>query len=468
MITAARVGTLENRAPAPKRCAIYIRVSTAMQRMEGWSLDAQRASLTAYAKTRGWKVAEIYADEGKTARKRLKDRREINRLLDDVRAGKIDVILFKELDRWFRNMSDFYKVQDVLDACGVTWVSERQPTLDMTTKEGRLNVNVLLSVGQNEADSTSDRIKYTNKFLRQQKRWTSGASNLPRGYTLDDDQHVIIDREQEPFVRALIERFMRTGSVRTAILDTNAEFGTAMHYNNAMSLLRNPMLCGEYKEVEDFVGEPYMTPDEFNQMQELIRRNARRTEEKFYIFAGLLRCADCGKSMAGDAVQKGGKIYYYYRCNKANVMKACENTRRCSEAKLEEELMDFVRDAVAARIVTVKAVQQARSRKPKRSNRAAIERQLDKLEDLYITSDRMTKEKYEERRAAILAKLVDDEPEGPVPELAGLEKIQELFDSGVEAIYQGLTREERRQFWRGILNSVSIKDGQLVAVDFIE
>ena len=141
---------------------------------------------------------------------------------------------------------------------------------------------------------------------------------------------------------------------------------------------------------------------------------------------------------------------------------------RFSSSRLDIWVMELRRDAVAARIVTVKAVQQARSRKPKRSNRAAIERQLDKLEDLYITSDRMTKEKYEERRAAILAKLVDDEPEGPVPELAGLEKIQELFDSGVEAIYQGLTREERRQFWRGILNSVSIKDGQLVAVDFIE
>lgn len=118
------------------RCAIYIRVSTAMQKMEGWSLDAQRAGLTAFAEARGWKVVGVYADEGKSARKRLKNRKEIHRLLEDVKTGDIDIILFKELDRWFRNVSDFYKVQDVLDAYGVTWVSERQPTLDMTTKEG--------------------------------------------------------------------------------------------------------------------------------------------------------------------------------------------------------------------------------------------------------------------------------------------------------------------------------------------
>ncbi|MGN1025504.1 MAG: recombinase family protein [Faecousia sp.] len=464
----AREATLAGREDAPKRCAIYIRVSTAMQRMEGWSLDAQRASLTAYAKSRGWKVVAVYADEGKTARKRLKDRKEIFRLLEDVKAGEIDVILFKELDRWFRNVSDFYKVQDVLDAAGVTWVSERQPTLDMTTKEGRLNVNVLLSVGQNEADSTSDRIKYTNKYMRQQHRWTSGAGNLPRGYTLDDDQHVIIDPEQEPFVRSLLDRFKKSGSVRAALLETNAEFGVSMHYNNAMSLLRNPLLCGDYMEVQGFVGEPYLTREEFDHIQSLIKRNARRNEENFYIFAGMVRCGACGRIMAGNTQILRGKRYSYYRCNAASIMATCPSSRRINEARMEQELLDFVRDALAARIVTVKAVQQARARKPRRSNREAIERQLDKLEDLYITSDRMTKEKYEEKRQAILAKLVDDEPEAPLPELADLEKIQALFDSGIDALYQGFTPEERREFWRGILNSVTVKDGQIVAVDFSE
>ena len=105
-----------------KRCAIYIRVSTAMQRMEGWSLDAQRASLEAFARAKGWKIVGIYADEGKSARKRLKGRKAIFKLMEDVKAGEIDVILFKELDRWFRNVSDFYKIQDILDEYNVQWV----------------------------------------------------------------------------------------------------------------------------------------------------------------------------------------------------------------------------------------------------------------------------------------------------------------------------------------------------------
>lgn len=453
---------------AVKRCAIYIRVSTAMQRMEGWSLDAQRASLTAFAQARGWKVIGVYADEGKTARKRLKGRKEIFRLLEDVKAGQVDIILFKELDRWFRSVSDFYKVQDVLDEYGVTWVSERQPTLGMHTKEDRLQVNLLLSVGQNETDSTSDRIKYTNKFLREQKRWTSGPSTLPRGYTVDDDHHVVIDQEKAPFTRALIDRFRNTGSIRGALLETNAEFGTTMHYNNALNLLQNPMLCGTYKGITDFVSKPFMTKEEFEEMQSLIRRNARHNEKRLYIFSSMIHCAECGISLAGNATIKGGRLYKYYRDYNALIMHTCPNTIQIREPKLEAELLEFVKEAITARILTVKAVKQNRARKPRKSNRAAIERQLDKLEDLYISSDRMTREKYEEKRQAILAKLIEDEPEPELPEIADLEKIQAIFNSGIEAIYEGFTPEERRIFWRGILNSIIVRDGKIIAVDFIE
>ena len=77
-----------------KRCAIYIRVSTAEQMVHGKSLEAQREYLACYAKDHGMIVAGVYADEGKTARKELKKRKAIHALLEDVNAKKIDVILF--------------------------------------------------------------------------------------------------------------------------------------------------------------------------------------------------------------------------------------------------------------------------------------------------------------------------------------------------------------------------------------
>ena len=82
-----------------KRCAIYIRVSTSEQMMHGKSLEAQREYLERYAKEHNMIVVGIYADEGKTARKELKKRKAIHALLEDVKAGKIDMILFWRLDR---------------------------------------------------------------------------------------------------------------------------------------------------------------------------------------------------------------------------------------------------------------------------------------------------------------------------------------------------------------------------------
>ena len=459
-----------------KRCAIYIRVSTAEQRIDGWSLEAQEAGLRAEAEKRGWKVVGVYADEGKTARKRLKDRREIHRLMADVQAGLIDVILFKELDRWFRSVSDFYKIQDILDANGVEWVSQQQPGLEMRTKEGRLQVNVLLSVGQNETDATSDRIKYTNKYLRQQKRWTGPPRCLPRCYTVDEDKRVIVDESpaRAEYVRALVDGVFRYGSVQRAMKEANALYPPGMLYNNVVSLLRNPMLYGEYMEVSDFVEKPFMTKKEWERMQGLMVRNARDTERLTYTFAGLITCGCCDLKMAGThttkTTKKGGEQdYKYYRCRRAKVQATCTNKASYNEEKLEQDLMEFVKAAVADQIVKVTAVKAKQKKKPKKSNRASIEKQLDKLEDLYISDDRMTKEKYEAKKAAILAKLIpDEEPEEKLPELADLEKIQALFDSGIEELYQTFTTEERREFWRGILAEVKVEGYEIKDVSFIE
>ena len=445
--------------------------------MEGWSLQAQEANLRAYAEKMGWKVVGVYADAGKTARKRLKDRKEIRRLMADVQAGLIDVIIFKELDRWFRNVSDFYKIQEILDANGVNWHSQQQPHLKMDTKDERLQVNVLLSFGQHETDTGSDRVKYTRMYMIQEKRWPAGAHSLPRCYTLDDDQHVIPDHSpgRWEYVEALVDNFFRYGTIQRAMREANDLYPPGMLYNNAVSLLRNPMLYGEYQEVEDFVEKPFMKKKEWERMQGLMTRNARDTERITYVFAGLIACSCCGLKMAGTHTTKkskksGDRDYRYYRCRRAKVQGSCTNLGSYNEETLEQDLMEYVKASVAEQIVKVKSVKQNRKpKKARKNNRESIELQLDKLEDLYISDDRMTKEKYEAKKAAILAKLiVEDEPEEKLPELADLEKIQALFDSGIEEIYQTFSPEERREFWRGILTEIRVEGYQIKDVDFIE
>ncbi len=103
------------------RCAIYDRVSTDLQVEKGLSLATQKDDLTQYAKDHGYVIVGYYEDEGITARKKMKNRKDLMRLLDDVKADKVDLILVTKLDRWFRNVKDYHNTQEILDAHHCNW-----------------------------------------------------------------------------------------------------------------------------------------------------------------------------------------------------------------------------------------------------------------------------------------------------------------------------------------------------------
>ena len=97
--------------PPVRRAALYIRVSTEEQAKQGYSIPAQREDLEGYARRNGLAVAGVFVDEGKSARKRYTARPAFMQMLEMVKAGEIDVILFIKLDRWFRSIADYYEVQ---------------------------------------------------------------------------------------------------------------------------------------------------------------------------------------------------------------------------------------------------------------------------------------------------------------------------------------------------------------------
>ena len=138
--------------------ALYIRVSTQEQTIHGLSLEAQRASLEAWAKKNQKKIVGVYADEDISARKTASQRPSLQRRLREVEAGNVDLIVFTKLDRWFRNIAEYYKVQEILEAHNVNWKTILED-YDTSTASGRLKINIMLSVAQDEADRTSERIK---------------------------------------------------------------------------------------------------------------------------------------------------------------------------------------------------------------------------------------------------------------------------------------------------------------------
>lgn len=159
-----------------KTCALYVRCSKEEQAKFGDTIEAQKADLKEFAKQHHLKIFDIYVDEGYTARKKYNKRKEFMRMLEDVELHKFQYIIFTKLDRWFRSISDFYKIQEILDNNGVTWLTALE-RYEMETTNGKLNVNIRLSVAQDEADRDSDRIK--DVFRLKVKKGEAITGSLP-------------------------------------------------------------------------------------------------------------------------------------------------------------------------------------------------------------------------------------------------------------------------------------------------
>src|SRR6202046_3861204 len=164
------------------RCAIYTRVSTDHGLDQEFnSLDAQHDAASSYIKSQahaGWTLIRSRYDDGGYSGGST-DRPDLQRLLDDIRARRLDVIVVYKVDRLTRSLADFAKLVELFDAQGVSFVSVTQQ-FNTTTSMGRLTLNVLLSFAQFEREVTSERIRDTLAASKKKGMWMGG--NVPLGY----------------------------------------------------------------------------------------------------------------------------------------------------------------------------------------------------------------------------------------------------------------------------------------------
>ena len=202
----------------PIRCAIYTRVSTEHGLDQEFnSLDAQYEAASAYIKSQahaGWTLIRSRYDDGGYSGGST-DRPDLQKLLDDIRSRKIDVIVVYKVDRLTRSLADFAKLVELFDAHGVSFVSVTQH-FNTTTSMGRLTLNVLLSFAQFEREVTSERIRDKIAASKRKGLWVGGT--LPLGYEMKDGKIAIIEEEAE-LVRSIFRRYLELGSVNGLLRD---------------------------------------------------------------------------------------------------------------------------------------------------------------------------------------------------------------------------------------------------------
>ncbi len=400
----------------------------------------------------------IYEDDGFSATN-LK-RPALQRMLEDVKQGKINRILITKLDRLSRGVRNYYKILDVLDENDVYWTTVFEK-YDSSTANGRLHINIMLSVAENESAQTSERIRSVFKTKVNQKEIISGK--IPIGYK-KEGKKIVIDEETRPFVIEVFEHFIKYASVyKTFDYITSNYF--EMNYSRTRYMLSNKMYIGiketRYGDVENFC-EPIISKEMFNKVQNILTKNTRKRTAKSdgFIFAGLLRCPECGFKLSGKFCKNlPPTCTYYYMCNNNHLNKKCSNSKYLNEVKIEKKLLDTIVPQIHQYITLCTSKKISIKKTDNSKEILKVNSQLEKLRDLYIR-DLIQIEHYEKQykeltdKLDILTKsLIVKEVE---EEDASLENLKTFLSTDFILTYNNLSREQKRRAWLSIIDYIEI------------
>ena len=410
---------------------LYERVSSEEQAKHGYSLDAQHEALEAFCDKNNHVVLGVYKDEGISARKPYTKRPAMVQLLHDLENVHPDIVLFTKLDRWFRNIKEYYKVQDILDRNKVYWKAINEE-YDTSTASGRLYVNIKLSIAQDEADRTSERIKDVQSQLVAQGRVLGGS--VPFGYKIVD-KHIVFD-ENIHIVKDAIRHYMTYQSAHATTRHINDVYGLNFNHTRLLKLFKRTLLKGEYRGNKAYC-EPILTPTEWDELQAIIQRNIKHSPaRRVYLFSGLVRCPYCGRMLGGvcDGYTKRYRCAEHYYGN-------CPMPKNISEKKLEKWLLDNIeRDF---------DVQVRQKPKQKRESPKKYKDRLKRLNDIYLMGN-ISEAEYRQK-SADLQRMIAELSKEP-------KQVEDVFVKNWKDIYLMLDDPHRRAFWRGLIKEIKVTD----------
>ncbi|XXF79767.1 recombinase family protein [Myxococcaceae bacterium GXIMD 01537] len=314
-----------------KRCAVYTRKSTAAGlEMEFNSLDAQREACLAYVQRQpGWAlVDESYDDGGFTGANM--ERPAFQRLLQDVDAGRVDVVVVYKVDRLSRSLLDFAKVMERFNAAGASFVSVTQ-NFSTADAMGRLTLNMLMSFAEFEREMISERTRDKVAAARRKGKWTGGRA--PLGYEVKD-KRLVVNEYEAVVVREAFELYLQHQQASTVSRLLNETGRKTKRYEaqsgathaarrwttqDVLRLLRSPLYAGFVPYGDEMhPGEHPAIVDRstFHRVQNMLEGPGLQYHGRNpdYVLRGLLRCGLCGEAMTPGSTRKGTREYRYYRC----------------------------------------------------------------------------------------------------------------------------------------------------------
>ncbi|MCB9807628.1 recombinase family protein [Candidatus Peribacteria bacterium] len=373
----------------PKRVAQYIRVSTLEQAKEGNSLKGQQDSLSYFIKAhkneKNWITNKslLYIDDGYSG---ANDQRpEYQRMMQDARDGKFDVILVYKIDRLFRKTKLLLDAVEELEKNNIEFCSQGE-AIDTTKKEGRFFLTVLGAIAEMERETIRDRT-IMGKIAGARKGRYVGGKYPPYGYDVDKNGKMVINKEEAKIVKEIFHMLVKEKKSETEIAKiltarkvlTKADKKKVKRRTNAKGFWGQAAIAAliikdeysgtyYYGKRETIVDEntkskkrqilrprgewiplkcPAIIKDKklFQAAQKIAKANRRYSlgdDQHQYLLRSNVHCGECGGRYQGYPKRKDGKIHYQYRCSRGNASKTdkpCTNTD-ISEKKLEARVWE--------------------------------------------------------------------------------------------------------------------------------
>lgn len=442
--------------------AAYVRVSSQEQKLHGLSLDAQKMKLTEYAEKNNMKIVEWYVDEGVSGRKPIKNRPELQRMIQDAEKRLFTRIIMIKLDRFFRSVAEYHECMKRINP--VLWTTTEEK-YDLTTASGRFFVNAKLAVAEMEADQTGERIKIVNDYKVQTGQPLVGDPSLPFGFTVGLDTNtgkkkVVIDKEKEHIAREMLEHYMMHQSKRKTLIYIRTKYQLILSYSTVTHFLTNTMLYGEYRGNPSYC-EAYIDKDTFEKLQDIQKRNVKENtaENRAYLFSGLLVCPTCGNKLKGSRTalrknKKGG--YKVYRCGKQQRTANCPFNKVVYESTIEKMMLENIEKFLEDAKIRSAEVAESSAVKIPRYNIDDIHDQIDRLNYSWQTGKIRKVEQYEKDYAELMELLENAEAERGNVIAKDFSKIEAVLQDGWKGIYNNLDDAHKRAFWRSFIQSIEL------------
>lgn len=463
-----------------KKVAIYIRVSTTEQAVEGYSVAAQKDKLVSYCELRDWGIQDIYIDAGFTGTNTK--RPGIQKLLQNL--DRIDLVLVYKLDRLSRSQRDIlYLVEEKFLENGIDFVSILE-NFDTSTPFGRAMMGILAVFAQLERDTIVERTKLGKERRAKEGYWNGGPP--PIGYDLVDGR-LVINEYDAMQVKEVFRLYKKYGQNKTAQIMNDKGYKTKYgkwHGRSVARLVTNPIYTGmvHYKDdIYEGVHDSIVSTGEFQSVQDIINKRSRnKTTNSKYLLGGLLWCGHCGARLKASfsMSRKNGPRYYYYLCysvSKRPVHMVKDPNcigRYWKMSDLENEVINQIRKIRLDKDLFIKQYESYYSKCENNFNELEvfrnkaidIDKKIDRLMDLYQvdkipieTISKRVEKLYNEKKIIEynmeILKANKQEEEEKIP----LDTLLDIFDN-FDALWEEAIHEEKRQILNMLIRKIIVTD----------